>query len=64
MSLSLAQKGQISKIEFVVALVSHAIFDDKIFAFANQWLFSETLATILCSIYNLSGPTSFTAFRR
>ena len=44
-----------------MALVAHTIsIDDKFFEYANKWLHSKTLTTILCCIYNLDGPTSFT----
>ena len=45
--------------EFIVALVAYSITDDKMLAFTSRWLFSETLATVLYSIYNLHSPVSF-----
>ena len=58
-NLSFERKGQNSRTEFIIALVTYSISDDNIFAFANKWLFSETLATALYSVYSLEGPTSF-----
>jgi len=50
----------VSKSRFIVALVAHTVsIDDKFFEYANKWLHSETLTTILCCLYNLDGPTSF-----
>jgi|AntRauTorckE5430_2_1112549.scaffolds.fasta_scaffold01423_7 hypothetical protein len=51
----------LSKSRFIVALVAHTVsIKDEFFEYANKWLSSETLTTILCCIYNLDGPPSFT----
>ena len=35
-SLSLDRKGQTSRMEFIVALLAHSIFDDEMFAFTTD----------------------------
>ena len=56
------RKGFVLKTRFVIALVAYTISDESVdvFSFSNKWLFSETLATILCSQYDLHGKTSIT----
>ena len=55
-------KGFVLKSRFAIALVAYTISDESVdvFSFSNKWLFSETLATILCSHYDLHGETSIT----
>ena len=56
------RKEPVSKASFIVALVAHTVKNenDRLFAYSNKWLYSETVATILCSMYNLNGPTFIT----
>ena len=56
------RKGCVLKTRFVIALIAYTISDESVdvFSFSNKLLFSETLATILCSCYDLHDKTSIT----
>ena len=46
---------------FVVVLIAHTVSGDSSFEFVKNWLFRETLATIIFCTYNLYGSMSITS---
>ncbi len=61
-SLSPERKGYELRTRFIVAILAHAICDkgSSMHSFANKWLQSDTLATILCCNYRFSSDLLFT----
>ncbi len=61
-SLSPERKGYELRTRFIVAILAHAICDkgSSMHSFANTWLQSDTLATILCCNYRFSSDLLFT----